>query len=147
MIVLRVYNGVKQHWQIRATEWLMVWPSILLAAALIYQRDMFIDSPSFRILQSWATQPGWAIWLLLVALVRLIALVVNGTFQGFKYSPHMRVTASYCGLAFWGFFCIGFLGSAYNGIGSWSFPVAYSTLVLMETLNIYRSWSDVLRKP
>lgn len=148
MIILRrVAQGIHQHWQIRATEWVMVYPAFLLSCSLVYQQNMFEVFPAFAVLAGWATQPQWAIWLLLSAAIRLGALVINGTFKGFRYSPHLRVVASYAGAGFWGMFCLGFLIAAYHDLAPWSAPVAYSTLVLMEFLNIYRSWTDVYRKP
>lgn len=145
MIVARVAKGIRAHWQIRATEWVMVWPAIGIGTALNFQFDMFDVSTSYTALERWATQETWASMVLICAMVRLVALVVNGTFRGFQYSPHMRAFASVMGIGFWSQFCLGFLSSAVFNGGAWSGAVAYSTFVLMELLNLYRSMSDVGR--
>lgn len=145
MIILRVATGIRSHLHARASEWLMIYPAVGIGAVLIYQPDLFETSPSFAQVASWLTQPQWSLAVLLCALTRLIALTVNGTFEGFPFSPHMRLAASMVGVLFWSQFCLGLMSAAmYNG-GAWSGPVAYSTLCLAELLNIYRTWSDIAR--
>lgn len=144
MIVLRVARGIRQHWHIRATEWVMIYPAFFLSFILLFQENMF-QFQGYAVVRTWANQPQWAMALLLCVSVRLAALVVNGTFVSFRYSPHMRAAASWCGLLFWGIYCLGFLQAAWIGVASWAAPLAFSTFVLMEYLNIYRSLSDVFR--
>jgi hypothetical protein len=143
MIVVRMASGVRKHFHIRATEWVMLFPSVMLGAGMLYQHDMFTKSPSFRIVARWAEEPTWALLVLICALLRLSALAVNGTFQGFGVSPHMRLIASFAGAAFWSQFSLGFLIAYLTGVGSWDAPVAYSTFCFMEILNITRAWADV----
>lgn len=145
MIVLRVVTGIRSHWHIRATEWLMIYPAVGMGAALIYQPDMFNTSPSFEYVADWMSQPQWALLALICALVRLVALTINGTFAGFGYSPHMRAVASFAGVFFWSQFCLGLLTAAWYGGGAWSGPVMYSMACLAELLNVYRSWMDIAR--
>lgn len=145
MIVVRVITGIRSHWHVRATEWLMIYPAVAMGAALIYQPDMFQTSKSFADVAEWMTQAQWSLLALSCALVRIIALTVNGTFETFRYSPHMRALASFTGIFFWSQFCLGLLSTALYGGGSWSGPIMYSTACLMELLNIYRSWMDIAR--
>lgn len=145
MIVLRVATGIKSHWHARATEWLMIYPAVGMGAALIYQPDMFQTSTTFEHVADWMTQPQWSLFALLCALVRLIALTINGTFEGFAYSPHMRLAASFAGIFFWSQFCLGVFTAAFYIGGSWSEPIMFSTACLFELLNIYRSWMDIAR--
>lgn len=146
MIVLRrITHGIYAHLPIRVTEWGMAWPALAMGLALKYQPDMFRTSPSFERLGAIATQETWAILVLICCLIRVVALTVNGTFAGFGYSPHMRLVASLAGLFFWSRYCLGFLDAALTNGGSWSAPAMYSTAVLFEVINSYRSWVDVLR--
>lgn len=145
MIVVRVATGIRSHFDVRATEWLMVYPALGISIALLYQHSMFSTSPSFQVVSQYWSETQWAVIGLLVVLVRLVALTVNGTFARFKYSPHMRLTASVIGLFFWSQFTLGFAIAALTGNGAWSAPIAYSTVCLAELLNINRSWTDIAR--
>lgn len=145
MIALRVARGITEHFPMRVTEWLMLFPAFAMGLALLMQTDMFQTSPSFLTLAQWADQPVWAFAVLLCAGARIMSLTINGTFSGFRFSPHMRAGASLIGVAFWSQYALGFLVSALYGGGSWSAPIMYSTAVLFELVNTYRSWADVGR--
>lgn len=143
MIVLRITRGIAAHFPTRFPEWLMAWPAFLAGASFILQPGMFATSPSFSTIERWATQPAWACVVLVYAAIRLLALIVNGTFAGFRYSPHFRAAASLAGLWFWGQLCVGFTISALTGGGAWLAPVLLSTFVIAELVNLYRSASDI----
>ena len=145
MLVVRVMTGIRSHWHIRATEWLMTYPAVGMGVALLYQPDMFESSRSFEYVADWMTQQQWSVFALTCALVRIFSLTVNGTFAGFRYSPHLRAAASFAGVFFWSQFSLGLLYAALYGGGAWSGPVMYSMACLAELLNIYRSWMDIAR--
>ncbi|WP_136652431.1 hypothetical protein [Paracoccus aeridis] len=145
IVIRRITDGIYAHLPIRVTEWGMAWPAFTMGLALNYQSDMFQTSPSFERLAAIASEGTWAILVLACCLLRIVALTVNGTFTGFGYSPHMRLAASLVGLFFWSRYCLGFLDAAIASGGSWSAPAIYSTAVLFEMINAYRSWLDVLR--
>lgn len=145
IIVRRITQGIYAHLPIRVTEWGMAWPALAMGLALKYQHDMFTTSPSFSRLAAIASQETWSVFVLACCLMRIIALTVNGTFSGFGISPHMRLIASLACLFFWSRYCLGFLDASMDGSGAWSAPAMYSTAVLFEIINSYRSWVDVLR--
>ena len=150
MIIQQIRTGIRAHWHIRLSEWIMVYPAALMGAALLLQPAMFSTSPSFDTVAGWGPQARWSVFVLACAVVRLVALVVNGTFESFRYSPHLRLLASVAGIAFWSQFTLGFITSAWFDGGAWSGPIAYSTLCLCELANFYRSWKDIfagMRKP
>ncbi|MBC24414.1 MAG: hypothetical protein CMJ32_10935 [Phycisphaerae bacterium] len=113
--------------------------------ALNVQRDMFDTSPSFAKLAGWLDEPEWAFLALICAIVRLAALTVNGTFASFPYSPHIRIAASFLSGWFWFQFTAGFASAALAGSGAWSAVCAYSTLLILEAVNVYRSSKDLTR--
>lgn len=121
----------------------MVYPAIGMWLAFQAQPEMFSTSASFATLRHWGTEHTWGILCLWCGLARLVALSVNGTFRAFPYSPHMRITASFIGIAFWSQFSLGFLTAFIEGNGAISAVVAYSTFCLLELANVYRSWSDI----
>lgn len=145
MIFVRVVTGIKNHWHIRSSEWLMIYPSVGIGTILLYQPDMFTMSSTFNAVAEWMTQPQWSLFILICALIRLIALTVNGTFASFRYSPHLRLIAALSGVFFWSQYSLGVTTSAVFDNGAWSAPVMYSTMCLAELLNIYRTWVDVMR--
>jgi len=145
VIVLRVYRGITDHFPIRVSEWVMAWPAIGLWVALQVDPQMFDRSPSFAYLAHWGDELTWAWVIGLCGVLRLLALTINGTFKGFAFSPHIRAAASLIGVAVWSQVSLGFLMAALTGGGAASGAIAWSTMVLMEVFNTYRSWSDVGR--
>lgn len=146
MILLRISNGITEHFPQRVSEWVMLVPGIGMGMALNYQSNMFSTSYAYTQLAIWLAEAGWAALVLFCTLVRLFALVINGTFRGFPYSPHMRMFAAFISLGFWFQFTLGFLLSAADGTGTWSAVVAYSTFVLLELINLWRASGDLGRR-
>lgn len=145
IVIRRITHGMIDHFPQRVTEWGMAWPALGMGIALRMQPGMFQTSPSFSRLALVATQQTWALIVLLCCLARVIALVINGNFRTFPYTPHIRLAASLACLFFWSRYCLGFLDAALGHGGAWSGVIAYSTFVILELVNCYRSWLDVLR--
>jgi hypothetical protein len=143
MIFVKITTGIRQHFQIRLSEWLMVAPYFGLAWGMYVQPDMFDISASFIYLAQWADEATWGTLLFFCGIARLAALVVNGSFDRFKYSPHIRMAASLLGALFWSQFSLGFLQSYIAGIGAFSAVIAYGTFTVFELANFYRSSRDV----
>jgi len=143
LIVFRIYRGVADHFPIRVSEWVMVWPAMGMWAALQAMPDMFSVSPSYEYLARWASEQSWAWIIMACGMVRLAALTINGTFKGFAFSPHIRAVASIVGVAIWSQISLGFLMAFLTGGGALSGVIGWSTMVLLEIMNTYRSWSDV----
>lgn len=143
MVIVRLGRGIHDHFHTRLTEWIMAYAAIGMWLAFQAQPNMLVSSPSFFVLERWAHQPTWSALVLSCGLARLVALTVNGTFQSFRYSPHLRVAASLLGIAFWSQFTLGFIIAFLEGPSAFSAVIAYSTFCLAELANVYRSWSDI----
>lgn len=144
MIILgKVYKGIAGHFPIRRVEWLMLIPTFGMATALNIQPDMFSTSPSFKTVASWMDESLWAVVVLTCAVVRLAALVVNGTFHQFRLSPHFRLLASLVGMLFWSQWTLGFITTYLTGGGALSAVFAYGTFCAAELTNIYISAADM----
>ncbi|MGE0231176.1 MAG: hypothetical protein AB7O39_03085 [Flavobacteriaceae bacterium] len=144
MIYLRdIQRGITDHFPLRVSEWVMVYPTLGMWIAFQLQPNMFDAGKSFTTVAGWAEEQTWAYICLFVALTRLTALSVNGTFKGFPFSPHMRAAASLAGVVFWSQFSLGFLVEFLFGAGIVTAFVAYSSFCLLELVNVYRSWSDI----
>lgn len=140
MILLRIVHGVRGHFSVRASEWLMIWPTALSGVILLGSPTLFDGVPGYAALASWAEEETWGTLALWATAFRLAALVVNGTFAGFRLAPHARVAASGFGAFLWGQFC---LGSLLSPGATWLAPVLWSTFVLVELLNWHRAWGDI----
>ncbi|ORE90621.1 hypothetical protein ATO13_21916 [Stappia sp. 22II-S9-Z10] len=145
LIVRRMASGVRAHFGLRVTEWVMLAPMFGIGLVLTFQPDTFAVSPSFMGLARWADEILWGALALLCTLIRLAALGVNGTFSAFPYSPHIRAGAAFVGAVFWGLFASGFTDSAVNDGGAWTGSIAYSTFVSIEMVNVWRASLDVGR--
>ena len=143
MIVLRVYRGVADHFPIRVTEWVMALPALGMFVLLQLDPIMFTRSPSYEYLARWANESTWALIIAGCGITRLAALTINGTFHGFVWSPHIRAAASLVGVTVWSQISLGFLIAAIYGQGAGSGVIGWSSLAIIEIVNVYRSWSDV----
>lgn len=142
MLVVRVFEGIQSHFKARMTEWIMTFPTAAIAFGLIIQPDMFKD-PSFSSVARWGSERTW-MWLILFCFfARTVALVVNGTFEGFRHSPHLRVLASLICFNFWAWFSVGFLGGYLLHGGSFFNVPACFTLCMIEGLNTFRATTDI----
>ncbi|WP_210291621.1 hypothetical protein [Aureimonas pseudogalii] len=143
MIIVRVYRGVADHFPIRVSEWVMVWPAVGLWFGLQLDPTMFGKSPSFAFIAAWGDEGTWSAVIGLCAVLRLAALTINGTFEGFAFSPHIRAFASLVGVGIWSQVSLGFLMAFLTAGGAFSGFIGWSTMVVLELWNVFRSWSDV----
>jgi hypothetical protein len=144
MVWIRMAQGVKEHFPIRVSEWVMVWPAVGMWLAFQLQPDLFDTSPSYATMAKWADERLWGFICLLCAVIRLGALTVNGSFRQFPYSPHLRAGASLVGAVLWGQVCMSFADSFMDGGGTAWAPIMTSTFVLLELMNFYRSRVDMV---
>ncbi|OWJ69298.1 hypothetical protein CDV50_18765 [Haematobacter massiliensis] len=143
IVVRRLREGIVAHFPIRFSEWLMLFPAVAMGIALRFQQDMFSLTPSFAAVARWGDETFWAVLLLGCGAMRLLALVVNGTFAGFRWSPHLRALASVAGALTWAQFAVGILSAAVFEGGTWSGVVMYSTMLLAEIVNLARASGDI----
>lgn len=102
MIIVRVFTDIKKHFPVRRSEW--IGSGVMILWGL------------FMILDERSTVPGWvglgrmlqgnfgASLLMVLGSLRLLALIINGTFQKTWYgkiSPHVRVFASIVSCMVW----------------------------------------------
>lgn len=146
-VVRKVGTGVKEHFRIRVSEWVMALPLVGMYLALQIQPDMFSKSGSFSTLAAWGNENTWALLCLFCGITRILALIVNGSFEVFPYSPHIRMTASLLSLFFWSQYSLGFIDAYMNGVGAFSAVIAYTTFAVFELVNFWRSNLDRLTSP
>lgn len=144
MIILRTLaNGVWSHAGVRFTEWLGAVPLMGIGFVLHMQPGTFTTSPSFAVLARWANAPTWSAIDLSVGIIRLMALLINGSFKSFRHSPTIRFFASCVAAMFWMLFSVGVFLAWRDFGGSPTGIVAYGTLLLLEFRNAYVSRVDM----
>ena len=104
MIAFRVATGVTQHFVMRLPEWANTIILLMFGATLLQSGNTF-DKPDFSVMARYASEDTWGWALVIIASVRLTALVLNGTFKWFApWSIRLRAgTATLCCFAW---FCI-----------------------------------------
>lgn len=142
MVILRIAGGITEHFPQRVSEWVMTAAILGWSAVLAIDQSTFETSRSFTEIARYGDEEHWALICLIVGLLRLAALVVNGTFRQFRYSPHLRGFASIAACIFWGQIALGVLVAWSTG-GSGTGVVAYLTFMALEAWNLFRAWADV----
>jgi hypothetical protein len=137
MIILRLARDIRRHFPIRVPEWIMAAVLLGWSFMLSSDPDTFQRSADFAELARYGDEIFWSTICLLVALLRLVALIVNGTFHQFRYAPHLpaslRLSPACSGGKSLGVF-IAWLGGA-PGTG----VVAYIGYMAFEGWNLFRA--------
>ena len=145
MIVIRTLaHGVIAHAGARYTEWIGMVVLIGIGLAFFYQPNVFQISPSFSVMASWASQDIWANILLFAGAVRMFALIINGSFKGFRHSPLLRFLASWVAVMSMGAIAMGMYSAWSMSGGSPTGWIMYGAAgVGLELRNIYVSRLDM----
>lgn len=146
MIVVRIAEGAWHHAGVRFSEWVGGVSLGLMGYMFLIQPDIFVISPSFKVMAQWASQEAWANVLLAASLIRIIALVINGSIPFFRpYSPTFRFTASWVAFMTWSAMALGFFYAWQDGTGSPSGVVAYGVFIASHELrNIVMTRRDMI---
>lgn len=145
MIVVRVAKGITEHFPARASEWgfavLLIW----LGDLFLRSPGMFESSPNYDGLARLASNEAvWGVVSIAVGLVRLAALVVNGTFANSWYgrwSPYVRGICAFLSFGVWFPLFVGFYGAEKTVI-----VLGFVGCVLaIDAYNIRRVWTDAGR--
>lgn len=134
MIVVRLADGIKEHFPARASEWALALILVNWGYVLLLPGDSFIRSGNT--LGSFMTESMWGWACLFMGFSRLIALFVNGTFKGFRHSPHVRAIMSFLSCGFWFMITIGLMQTSSTGLA------VYPVLLLLDYYNAARASRD-----
>lgn len=113
MLVIRIISGIKNHFPTRVMEWALAVIMINWGIRLLTSDNVLELFPSFANMGAIMSESHWGLFCVIVGALRLLSLVINGTFSGTlysKYSPHLRgLSAALCAF-FWCQICISMLG-------------------------------------
>lgn len=144
MIVIRVARGITEHFPARASEWgfatLMTW----LGWMFVRHPDIFEGSLSYGVLSRLGDEQIWGLACVVIGVLRLIALIINGTFAHTwygRYSPHVRGTCALLSCGIWFLLLCGFLFADRPVLILGFVACVFS----IDFYNIRRAWYDAGR--
>lgn len=144
MIIVRVARGITDHFSARASEWAFAGLLISLGWLFLSSPDLFDASLSYGGLANLADEIVWGWACIGVGAIRLVALIINGTFAGTWYggwSPHVRGVCAFLSCGVWFPIFAGFLMA-----GRPLVVLLYAATVLgLDAYNIRRVWADAGR--
>ncbi|AWN35699.1 hypothetical protein [Methylobacterium radiodurans] len=97
----RLWRGVIGHFRLRFPEWWAMGELLLFGWTLYSAVPVFAVSPNMTVMAAWMSEETWGECFLAVAAIRFAALAVNGTFRGFRFSPHIRAASSFVAIFLW----------------------------------------------
>lgn len=142
MIVVRVARGIREHFPARASEWGFAWLLIYCGWLFWNRPDMFASSLAYAGLARMADEQAWSLGCVTVGSLRLLALIVNGTFAATWYgrwSAHVRGACAFLSCGVWFPLFFGLLPTG-RPLGLLHGYVAI--VLLIDFYNIRRVWSD-----
>lgn len=141
MLIYRVARGVRDHFPVRATEW--GFAALLLdTGRVLLTGEPNFTSRAFAPLAEYASETVWGLGCVTVGALRLLALLVNGTFAGTAYmrwSPHVRMACAFASCFFWTQITLAYWAGAPEAVSG----VAYKWLLIIDAYNVFRCAQDM----
>ena len=137
-MIVRVAKGSTHNFAIRVSDWFLALMLTTFGLMLLTGPDIFATSRSFALLAHMAPACSWGTVCLVIGAMRLCALVINGTFPVFRWSPHIRFTMALLSCFVW--FQIA-LGIALSPTISTALAV-YPYLFLFDMYNTFLAASE-----
>ena len=134
----RLWRGIVGHFVVRAPEWWTAGLLVQLGWVFHTAPTLFQSSPTFSVIARWAVEATWGDLCLTIGGLHVLALVINGTFPRFRWSPHVRAATSLLACGMW--FLIA-LGIHLSGTGPTGVRV-YGMIFLLEAWNCVRACID-----
>lgn len=102
MIIARLKRGVHQHFEVRYSEWLLTALGLAVGAKLLRSPAMFEANAGYDFMARIANEWTWGEAVFFISVIRLAALVANGSFTGFRrFSPMARSLCAFAQSGVW----------------------------------------------
>ena len=99
--IVALVRGATHHFALRVSDWLLALMLTTFGLVLNLSPDIFNGVHSFAVLAQMGPAARWSTVCLTIGTLRLAALVINGTFPVFRWSPHIRFTAALLSCFIW----------------------------------------------
>lgn len=137
-----ILHNAAAHFEIRASSWFMAWMTLGVGILMTYDPTMMTGpnnaAPYFQRMSTLADPGIWRTLFLIVGTSRLMALVINGSFAAFRWTPHIRLFMSSLSAMIWANVAYSVIGGPPT-IGT----VTYPFLVLVEIHNAVQALKDM----
>lgn len=108
ILILRVYDGAKGHFASRFWEWMFAFALLATAYVFVVVPQNYFVAPTYSIISRVASPQVWGCILFTIAIARITALILNGTFEAFRrYSPPVRSITSLLSAISWAIVILG----------------------------------------
>ncbi len=111
----------------------------------VAQPGVMFTGPSFTQMERLLTERSWGMLAIAIGLLRLLALLVNGTFHDrlwySRWSPHIRAGMSFLSVFVWTMIAIGLYQSGVNTTGLSIYPY----LAAFDIWNAVRAGQDAAK--
>ncbi|TCR60924.1 hypothetical protein [Bosea sp. BK604] len=144
MVILRVYRGIHDHFPARRSEWVLAGIMVVWGWILFGPDETFARSVSWAQMAALAGEGTWAVWAIATGVFRFAALIVNGTFHDTWYgrwSPHVRMVASFLSCFLWLQITFGLLAAETTTTGL----AVYPGLLVLDLMNVVAAASDAAK--
>lgn len=95
-------NAVASHFILRSPEWWLASALFGFGFQLAMPTDIFSTSSAYEVLASIAGQKTWAALLLAISSLRILALILNGTFRlSRQWTPLVRSATAFVSAGAW----------------------------------------------
>lgn len=144
MVIVRIVTGIRTHFHVRAAEWFCTVVLLNWALVLLLPGETFSTSPSFNGLARIWSEKAWGMVCLLMGTLRLIALILNGTFAHTRYghfSPHVRAAMAFASCFVWFQIVYGMFG-AWTTLPLTTGPGTYLAILFLDAVNFRRAMDD-----
>jgi hypothetical protein len=135
VIVAKIYSGVRTHLSVRFAEWGLSYILLKFGLALLGEGDTFATSTRYEAMRAMASEDTWGWCITLLALMRFLALTINGSFNGFsRLSPYVRAACATLSCFVWFLITLGLYTSGNRGDTGWG---TYSGLLMIDFMVAY----------
>lgn len=142
MVVLRITSGIRRHFEDRFWEWVMGFTSVYWGLRLVGENDAWSNPQAWYLLLGIFEENTWGWIFITVGLLRLLALIINGTFANTWYSktsPWVRAVGASGSAVLWFMAFMSTSATGTSGGGIYHLPL------VVELWCMRRAWRDTGR--
>jgi len=135
-LAARFYYGMVDHFRLRAASWIMSLNMLGFGVSITINPDVLAlpgHSALYESLLRVAPASTWGFVCLGLGGFRLAALIVNGTFPAFPWSPYVRALGSFLSALFWLQILLGALSSDHLTLS----VSVYATFLAQDAFGLY----------
>jgi len=143
-MLLRIVRDIGSHFPARVHEWITAFAVMAWGVIIALPFDAFAQSAAWSRMSRIASEDVWAAAAITVGALRIIALVINGTFWRTAYgrwSPHVRAAGCLLSSAVWASISIGLTDAPYWTTGLAMYPAA----AMIDIANAWNAARDAGR--